>query len=820
MSQVWRWILPNRFDAVMFVVALLICIGYLYSAVGAMPYSSDEFVLWFATPVACTLIAIGSCLGWNCFGLKRTLLLLAVCFACLFLNWIGWLFGWQIIAREHILQSMRWSWGLRFEPEADWFRFENQLWIAGWLVGCFLFSWLLVILFRKVPFWLYSVAQNLFRKTKDRLELTRVKLLIGIAAVLFLVTTTNNILIANGINIFENGDNFDAIEMVISALIGLIFYGVVVVYTSWVFLHGKAYWVKFLILGTLVAVMLIGVFVSRTISQTSMIEMGVWAFSSLIFVISVVGLKDVKTSVRPSIWSFLLVAVSGFLIASPAFFDFNFLFNPHLNVAMEDRIRAAYESGQLKWQTGGQISGTPDVYFCNFNPDGDSADSFEKLDFNSGNIDLAVFQMYPNVKTECLHSVSKGNIALVKTGVTASQLEDIVAGTTLACRVQNLDVDSTQSKAVIDVGSMQIVEDRPGKLKALLESIKEFKNNPTVDVDSKITKEDLPAILKASQSSQIILHGSLPDSDINWSEFSLDKLTAAVNVYYNTNTYGLSPNQIQFLLDTNIQILFSPSYVYGSDQNLEWDLAFACAERFRFAQISTSVSRLASRFDFDDSDQSIFEQNHLVWGKNGQAEITHLFLPSGEFWQDVSKLTSLKSLSYDPKWLNEDTAAPPRAVKDLGSLQGLTNLEELYLSDNTFLMRSLSFLAKMKSLKHLQIPKVDRSMKGTIGFDACPSLESITFLGKPDVASIAELAKLPNLKKVTISSINNGVLNEANAKSVLNKKLPGVEIVILPFGQHQKTIPMQFLVHKEKAQKEAMARLKSLLNSTTNQRAD
>ena len=67
---------------------------------------------------------------------------------------------------------------------------------------------------------------------------------------------------------------------------------------------------------------------------------------------------------------------------------------------------------------------------------------------------------------------------------------------------------------------------------------------------------------------------------------------------------------------------------------------------------------------------------------------------------------------------------------------------------------------------------------------------------------------MPNLKKVTISDVDNTGLNPASAKKALEKRLPGVEIEIVPYGQHKPEIPQGFLEHLKKKKGEALKKLR------------
>ena len=165
------------------------------------------------------------------------------------------------------------------------------------------------------------------------------------------------------------------------------------------------------------------------------------------------------------------------------------------------------------------------------------------------------------------------------------------------------------------------------------------------------------------------------------------------------------------------------------------------------------------------------------------------------------ELGQLKSLSFDPQWLSSNIPANSQIINGLSHLKTLVNLEELYFADCKIATPSMNFLEPLTKLKHLQIPSIDRTKQGNAGFDVCQSLESITFLGAPDKTSIAELSKLPKLKKVTVvDSLNDGL--DSRFEAMLKKSIPSAEIRIVPAGTLFADVPESFQQHVKVKRKE------------------
>ena len=118
----------------------------------------------------------------------------------------------------------------------------------------------------------------------------------------------------------------------------------------------------------------------------------------------------------------------------------------------------------------------------------------------------------------------------------------------------------------------------------------------------------------------------------------------------------------------------------------------------------------------------------------------------------------------------------------------------------------MTFLQPLTRLKHLQIPSIDRTKQGAVGFDVCQSLQSVTFFGPPDKITISELSKLPKLKKLTVvDSLNDGLGPKFQA--MLEKAIPNVEIKIVPAGTAFVDVPERFTRHLNVKRKEIRERM-------------
>jgi len=190
----------------------------------------------------------------------------------------------------------------------------------------------------------------------------------------------------------------------------------------------------------------------------------------------------------------------------------------------------------------------------------------------------------------------------------------------------------------------------------------------------------------------------------------------------------------------------------------------------------------------------------MAYQLNEDQTIRSLYIPWGN---DVSldALTNLKVLSFDPGWVGFGHVHGQANSTHLGHLKLLPKLEELYF-DSVLVPEDLAFLASMNSLKHLQIPNVVRKVTGPIGFDACQSLESITFLGTPDNQTYREVALLQNLKRLVIVDFDEDEMLTPEYRDKLAKKLPGVEVEILKTSETESLVPDPFREYRDRVRKE------------------
>ena len=128
-------------------------------------------------------------------------------------------------------------------------------------------------------------------------------------------------------------------------------------------------------------------------------------------------------------------------------------------------------------------------------------------------------------------------------------------------------------------------------------------------------------------------------------------------------------------------------------------------------------------------------------------------------------------------------------------------MEELYF-DIDFVPDDIGFLKHLQALRHLQVPRIERKVTGLIGFDSCASLQSITFLGKPDAISVRELAKVKTLKRFVVANIEDDPALNAAYVAGLRKVLVGVDVKVVPKSEIESLVPEAFKRHREKVRKE------------------
>ena len=809
-----RLLIPTSLDATLFITSLLIVIGTISLIVlKHLVGIGDDSTTAIAVVNAIVVTAIGCSIAWGNCRRRRAIGLLVVSLLCVLVPPLWFLFVLGGKAEPNYLENSWW-----WYEGYDYSKYSNEmaktlLWIGLGLFCAWMASVVTVLIFRFVPHWITRLVRWAGGKASTRFEMNRTKLLIVVAVCLLVMGIFNNILIANGFNVFRETAGSSWLEIPVMAMLSLVGLGCFVVLPSWCLMRSTTWWAKLIGGAILIAAPAIYGWAQSSYLNPAFVwvQVSVFAAGGLLFAATVFCLRqstieseDTTTARHQSLtlWSTPCVLLIVATLTSPWFLDFSLLFSPSLGVPMfsTEMFSIAMESASLQRRTDGQLRGSStSFYSVRFKPESTNVLASVPAATNGLTV-FCFFDFHREVDTSSIKSRSKQSS--INGGVmTAQQLEDVMNNTVNFSYWQDFEVDDSKGKATINSSATIFLQcTKRGNIGRLLGAIDKFTNRQQIRIISEIIPADWPAIVKASQSCNIQIEGPLPTTFTvtdQTRQMSLKNIDLALGSYiqYQADGEVFTPGLWKLLKETDIR---AQQHGFQRNDQQFWDLTFAMTPRTDVSQLLSGAINFHKTVDKE-------RQYHLAYGFDGdddKGEITHLYLPAGEGSARLDHLTELRTLSFDINWMIEQSVVSSRVVDSLPDLSTLTKLEELYFSDVTLRARDLKFLQPLKALKHLQMPPIPRMPAGQkqaspelshpFGYDTIPSLESIDLLGTPDPVAIAEFKKLPNLKKLVITDVLNATAQDANYEANLQKQLPGVEVKLIPFGEYQPQAPVKF----------------------------
>ena len=264
--------------------------------------------------------------------------------------------------------------------------------------------------------------------------------------------------------------------------------------------------------------------------------------------------------------------------------------------------------------------------------------------------------------------------------------------------------------------------------------------------------QEMDAVLnlveKTSAGAMISVNkaGNLLDVDDLRSRKNLDRLAISfADLTVDANSKPRYSDYFKLLLETEASVQGSVTH-----DDSTWSLALGAKGELRPLQpIENSYLRL---------DAESLKDSSFVYQFSNSGEIEKLWLPECDptIIRKVSKLKSLKAISFDIGWLgNEHIAGQlassiPTVFQGEQSLNELTNLEELYFSGNETV--NLSLLNALTKLKTIQFPA------SSTGFsrDLFSGLEEVSVvLDKPIKNGLmTELNAIKSLKRLKVIDIH------------------------------------------------------------------
>ena len=815
MELLKRLLIPSRADGIFLVSTIVFIAGFLFwflAPAVATNGNVSQFLFMVVIPAALCSIACGACCGWWNFGRWRLFFLLIACVSSFHLPLlISWLTGIKPPTRH---QLGIYYWWERFSDTANTNKFnEKLLWGAAIITGCFIGTSILILAFKYIPVCIASLINIITSRFKMKFELTRAKLLVAIASMLLVVGIVNNILIANDIDIFKTRD--PVLAGIARLVAGFVFYviafGVIVQWPTWALLKGKGFWIPVwgaltLFLPVVLVAVTLEMRTSRGIPALDRIALFAIATVWFLFVIHCLKRKE-SHSPKPTVWSFA-VGVFGLAgLLSPHFLDYaQFITGASYNksdLTFEENLKNAWRSGTLFRKSGGALRGANGIYYLKSDTES-AADVLKNVDWSLPSERLTIANIPAHVDSSLLASSKITQVSVVNAALTGQQLSDIADSAIGMLDFEDVEIDS-QGKVKINSNVLtQLYFDEPAELASFLQSIDCANSRALLIINSKVSAAAWPEIVRVSQNRPVFLAGELDHDigDAKDSPLSAKNITLALGSTGLGKRDSLTRKQMQFILRTDARI---DNRSFLSNPASFWDLVFAYPNRVDFAQLGNQTNLLTNIFN-STRNSGIYEQRHLVFGKDSKGNITDLFFPDGINFGQLRQLKKLKRLSTDVNWLSDNTLLSVIQLEDLSGLRNFIDLEELYLSDCSLLVNDLSSLTPLKKLKHLQIPTLKNAVR-QVGFDACQSLQSITLFGMPDKKTIAEFTRLPKLQKLIVVDSNNEILDSTKTLAALQKILPNADIKIVPAGQAFADIPEKFRQHLINKKKEIQDKL-------------
>ena len=179
-----------------------------------------------------------------------------------------------------------------------------------------------------------------------------------------------------------------------------------------------------------------------------------------------------------------------------------------------------------------------------------------------------------------------------------------------------------------------------------------------------------------------------------------------------------------------------------------------------------------------------------------------------------NELKGHKTLRLDVRGLNGSVAVGS-VLCESNDLMKLPGLENLFLPTGVQ-FDHLGFLGKLPNLKRLQIHTQDRTVQ-TVGggFEQCKTLEELILFGTPDAKTIAELASLKKLKRLHLVDDELGFTTEEE-KATLKKQLPNVAISFIDPDNFEPFVSDAWQQNLKEVRKRVLADIESKLNEFKN----
>ena len=788
-----RLLVPTRFDACILVIVIhwiiVIVFTVVFSDLAAIVYAAGT-----------TWLAIAATIGWRANSNRRMVLLLISSIASL-----GFVVGWFYLNTDLFVQlpADKGRRNSQIPFDADQFLYAS--WALGYLFLASLAVWVANWIARRFIGSIKNPISWLGQKFKNN----RTRVLLVVAGILFFMAIGSRG--ASSLELIGDSDSVGSMAFFGLSVVGFVLHWAIFLF--WfprsMVLDGKPVQ-KIASLAVVLVFFIPIVFNAFQTYQEFLTAGPLWLGSGLIFVLSVIGIGGEQSKNRvnsdqagienariggivshPTLFSLLSVLLLAVVIAIPRYVDVAVFAMPHFGKnTFSEQLELAVESARVNRESGGKIKLYFDEYsrVTTWKVQFDSDSSPQLLDAlgKPGSFNSIEFT---DLDSSFDLSAIKGNfigVTLVDCKISHTQLNDILASGQLVQVVGEFAIEN--DGAVIDPGALNSAgfrDAKPGAVASFFKAVKCEKQMTYLFLTTPAANEDWATVEEVSQTAHVYLHRGWADGFVMP---KADRSLKNIHVYIYSEREKENFDKDVFL-NTDIDFSFG-----GRSDSLEntWKLLI-------FRGQNDFYSHVDSIAVVDKTFEERAKEIGMAYQLNEDGTVESLYFPWGESERFV--LPDLRVLSYDPHWVGIESMGGTGNLVDLGPLKLSPNLEELYLS-TTLVPRDLAFLSNLKSLKHLQTPSVVRKVTGPVGFDACQTLESITFLGTPDNQSYREVAKLKSMKRLVIVNVDEEKLLTPEYRDKLAKKLPGVEVKILEPMETESLVPESFREYRDRMREE------------------
>lgn len=676
--------------------------------------------------------------------------------------------------------------------------------LDGWLlcVLCFTAAWGLT----KAVTRLTSLLSQKYAAAR----VTRQRVMIGLAIMMFIVLTARNIVAETGVKM-NLGVGDSPVFQALAGTVAVLFLAAIPAWAISQIRGWRSFFLSFAYLEVMacLSLLVVPLYISVLFALYGLI------FSSVVVAMtSYLGTaSDDKSRPYISIWGTTSIIVS----LTVAFVTWNFDAYVFATWDSNDRIRFSREVKKLKIHPGVQanveanwMQGGAWVYAdIGFTKSVDP-NCLAGLDNSPNQFSFFLTNVNPEIETSYIRNLTKNHGNVSDSHVTLQQIEDLGRSTTnfsvSNCQIEEPVGEGDAAYSLPGVGNYGMRELPPGATGRLLRYLdpKGFVGRINITHQVGLSDDDWIQVLECSREIPISYRGPV-------STFAIEQaMKHDVHRFLVLNNLESDqPGYWNIVLDTQISVTGLLPTANGAD--VFWDTAFVSRGTEwsqRYVQNWDRFSRF-NNFEFIDA----AKRHHWIFSRNDRNQPTGLLVSfSAMNWLgEIALLADLETLSLDPRWLRSmknyvDVRIP--GSQDISLIGRLSKLKRLDLPLGLW-GRDYSFLKNLPELEHLQFDVfANGKPQVNFGFSAtnCPNLKTLVLFGRPPKSMAVEISKLPKIESVEIVDVDSTLIKPDQVKqfkSVLGNR---VKLTIVPMEEDRVELPENFKAHIERVRKSIRAK--------------